>query len=153
MAEVANLLSSASCGVPEFFTQLYGDTVFPPWESFIVFCSLPPRLFDACKCILVVFLVGSGVWLLVVNVKITWGPSSEGIQGRPGILLTAATYVNCIHATWSIVNSIFHILLVEFPLPKAATSYPKLWSAGNLGWMPVDVVNTDLIFLKYNRVF
>lgn len=46
-----------------------------------------------------------------------------------------------------------HLACVEFPLPQAAALYPRLRSAGNLGWMPVDVVNADLLFLKNNRVF
>lgn len=83
---------------------------FSSWESFIVSLSPPPKLFDACKCILVVFLVGSGLWLLVVNVKITCRPSSEGTENLAEMLLTATTSIN--PATESVMDSIFHILLV-----------------------------------------
>lgn len=38
---------------------------FFPWEGFIVSLSPPPKLFDACKCIVVVF--PSGVWYVAIS--------------------------------------------------------------------------------------
>lgn len=84
------------------------------------------------------------MWLSVVNVKITWGPSSEGIQGRPGINRSHQRKLHPCNLKHCELH-LPHLACVEFPLPKAATSYPRLRSAGNLGWMPVDVLNTDLI--------
>lgn len=66
------LLNLSEPYIDTFFSC--GKTLFFPHLS-----SSPQHYLSASKYILIVFLVGPGLWLLVVNVKIRCGPGSKGV--------------------------------------------------------------------------
>lgn len=56
--------SSASSGIPELLTQLYGDTVFPPMRKLYCFLALPPTM--GCLQVHIGSFPG-GIWCVAVS--------------------------------------------------------------------------------------